>query len=305
MANQKNKLPKSIIILNVIMIIIVLVICGLLISLLYGDQLKAENVPTIEISTDTDENIETGETAEIVPSVTTTTKATTSVSMTKRTTEPTEPVDEPVVNDEPTEEVSSSDGYEQLTYDKAFFENDLFIGDSITTGLHLFGRLDMKNVAADTGYTPYKAYNDAIPMYDGTSKTAFEYAVEMQPKRIFVMLGSNGLASAGAMEDSYRTLIDKLTVSCPDSLIYCISVTPLAKGSTYESTSGITNDKVVAFNEFIKSVCSDNGIKYIDLYSRVSDEDGYFLADYAEVDGMHFKGATYDLMLSVIQNEIS
>lgn len=306
MANQKNKLPTSVIVLNIIMIIIVLVICGLLISLLYGDQLKPEAQPTVEASSSASEVAETLEgTAEVAAAATTTTtKATTSVSMTKRTTEPTEPVYTPEVS-EPTEEADTTAEYTEMSYDKAFFENDLFIGDSITTGLHLFGRLDMKNVAADTGYTPYKAYNEAIPMYDGTSKTALEYAQQMQPKRIFIMLGSNGLAAAGAMEDSYRMLIEKLNAACPDTVLYCISVTPLAKGSTYESTSGITNDKVVDFNSFIKSVCSDNGIKYIDLYSMVTGADGYFLDDYAEVDGMHFKAVTYDLMLSYIQSEIS
>ena len=304
MADPRNKLPRSVIILNIIMIVIVLVICGLLVSLLYGDQFKSANASTSEIgTTETAEATETAEQGESSTTAVTTTKVTSSVSMTKRTTEPTEPVVVPT--EEPEESEETEEVFETLTYSKEFFAEDLFIGDSITTGLHLFGRLDMKNVAADTGYTPYKAYNEAIPMYDGTSQTALQYAEKMQPKRIFVMLGSNGLVAAGAMEDSYKNLLDKLTNACPDSVIYCISVTPLAKGSTYESTSGITNDKVVDFNTFIKGVCSENGIRYLDFYSMVIDSDGYFLEEYAEVDGMHFKGATYDLMLGYIQKSIS
>ena len=303
MANQKNRLPKSVIVLNIIMIVIVLVICGLLISLLYGDQLKPETPPTVEVAASATTEADAGGEAQSSSTAATTTKASSSVSMTKRTTEPTEPVDEPDVPTESEEpdiiEVSNT------AYSKEFFASDLFIGDSITTGLHLFGRLDMKNVAADTGYTPYKAYNDAIPMYDGTSMTALDYAKKMQPKRIFIMLGSNGLAAAGAMEDSYKTLINKLNTACPDSVIYCISVSPLAKGSKYESSSGISNDKVIDFNNFIKGVCSENGIRYLDLYSELIDAEGYLLDEYAEIDGMHFKGVTYDRMLNFIQNSIS
>ena len=306
MANKKNKLPTSIIVLNVIMIIIVVVICGLLISLLYGDQFnKEETPPTVEIALgDTVEAAGTAESASTgeAASTSATTKATSSVSMTKRTTEPTEPVDIP--DDEPTVYEETEEHVDNF-YTKEFFANDLFIGDSITTGIHIFNKLDMKNVAADTGYTPYKAYTDAIPMYDGSSMTALAYAEKMQPKRIFIMLGSNGLATAGVMEDTYGALIDKLTAACPDSVIYCISVTPLAKGSRYEKPDGLNNDAVRKFNTFIKGICSENGMRYIDFYSQVADADGYFLDEYAESDGMHFKSVTYDLMLSHIQNSIS
>ncbi|MBE6902878.1 MAG: hypothetical protein E7478_10405 [Ruminococcaceae bacterium] len=301
MAKPKNRLPNSIIILNIIMIVIVVVICVLLVSLLYGDQFtKEHDVPSVEVSSAATVEAESTAEAKAEPAATTTTKATSSVSMTKRTTEPTEPV---VVPDEP-DETEETVEYQTGVYSKDFFKDDLFIGDSITTGLHLFDRLDMKNVAADTGYTPYKAYTEAIPMHDGTSQTALDYAEKMQPKRIFIMLGSNGLAAAGPMEDSYKTLIEKLTVACPDTMLYCISVSPLAKGSTYESADGLNNEAVKKFNTFIKSICSEYGIRYIDLYSQLVGEDGYFLDTYAEVDGMHFKSATYDLMLAYIQDSI-
>ena len=60
MANQKNRLPKSVIVLNIIMIVIVLVICGLLISLLYGDQLKPETPPTVEVAASATTEAEAG-----------------------------------------------------------------------------------------------------------------------------------------------------------------------------------------------------------------------------------------------------
>ncbi|MGN0688000.1 MAG: GDSL-type esterase/lipase family protein [Oscillospiraceae bacterium] len=305
---NKNKLPTSVVVLNIIMIIIVIVICFLLISLLYGDQFKSNQNNSSDISiSDTSDNSDSGEGAPTSTSATTTTKASSSVSMTKRSTEPTSSAEPTEATDDP-QEPNSDDAPQEsddLSYSKQFFENDLFIGDSITTGLHLFSRLNMKNVAADKGLTPYKAYTDEIPMYDGSSMTAVDYAEKMQPKRIFIMLGSNGLAAAGAMEDSYKTLINKLNAVCPDSVVYCISVTPLAKGSMYESPTGINNDKVKEFNNFIKSVCSENGIRYIDFYSQIIGSDGYFMPEYAEVDGMHFKSVTYDKMLHYIQKTIS
>lgn len=189
-------------------------------------------------------------------------------------------------------------------YNKSFFVNDLFIGDSITTGLSAYGILSPRNVAAAVGYTPYKAYNTEIALGDGSTGTAFDYAVSMQPKRIFIMLGSNGITTASAMEDSYRTLIDKLSDKCPDSEIYCLSVTPVTNDSSAAANSGITNKMITDFNKFIKALAKEKELTYIDLYTLLSDDNGYFLHKYAENDGLHFKGATYKVMLAYIESLI-
>lgn len=214
----------------------------------------------------------------------------------------------PVTEPEPVESEPDSqpDNLDELPtdYNKEFFANDLFIGDSITTGLSAYNILSPKNVAAAVGYTPYKAYNTEIALGDGSTGTAFDYAVSMQPKRIFVMLGSNGIVSASAMEDSYRTLINKLMDKCPDSEIYLLSVTPVTNDSSSAANAGITNEMITDFNKFIKSLAKEKGLTYVDLYTLLSDDNGYFLHEYAENDGLHFKGATYKVMLKYIESII-
>ena len=78
-------------------------------------------------------------------------------------------------------------------YGYDYFDNDLFIGDSIFTGLYLYaGILDADNVAAEIGFTPYRAhYNDL----GGEKGTAVDYAGAKKPKHINIMLGSNTLNS--------------------------------------------------------------------------------------------------------------
>lgn len=210
-----------------------------------------------------------------------------------------EPVDVPASSetDESTAPETPSEPVD-VTYDRAFFTNDLFIGDSIATGLYLYNKLDMQNVAAAVGYTPYKAYTDPIDLYDGSSMTAVDYAVLRQPKRIYVMIGSNGLAAASAMESSYRKMIDKLRENCPESEIYCISLTPVTADTDYISLS---NEAIMGFNAFIEGLCSEYGLSYVDFYTKVVDDSGYFSKSYAEIDGFHFKGGTYDLLLNTVQ----
>lgn len=303
----RPKLPRSVIILNIIMVVLILVICGLAVSLV-NDTVKAEREKTTTTlwceSEEVSDVVPDGESASDTSAATTTTTRV-SVSMTKRTTEPTEPVDVP--NDIP--EVTTPAPVNSGKYTRSFFAEDLFIGDSISTGLYQYDKLDMKNVAAGIGLTPYKAYSNAIDLYDGSSMTALEYAKTMQPKRIFVMLGSNGMASDSdveAMKKSYKTLLEKLCDACPQSKVYCISVTPVTADSSAVAASGnyITNKIIMEFNSYVESLCKELGLRYFDLYSKLVDDSGNFSKEYAEVDGMHFLGKTYDVMLSFLENEL-
>lgn len=189
-------------------------------------------------------------------------------------------------------------------YDKSVFADDLFIGDSITTGFSLYGVLNPKNVAAAVGYTPYKALNNAIDLGNGVTDTAYNYAVSMQPKRIFIMLGSNGITAAASMEDSYRSLVEKLQANCPDSTVYILSVTPVTTDSSSAANAGIDNSMIRSFNNYLKELAAEKSVTYIDLYTLLSDDNGCFLHEYAENDGLHFKGATYKVVLKYIEELI-
>ncbi len=205
-----------------------------------------------------------------------------------------------------TAETSETSYPAEVSYDKEFFNNDLFIGDSITTGFYLYNKLDMRNVAAAVGYTPYKAWHNPVDLYDGTSATALEYAAAMQPERIYIMLGSNGLLNLPLMKTSYPEFLDELIAACPDSAVYCMSVPPITYDSSAAAYSGITNQMALDLNDYIKNtICVDYNLEYLDICTLLSDSDGYFSHDYAEADGMHFKGAAYDVVLDYIENAVS
>ncbi|MDE7194859.1 MAG: hypothetical protein K2O14_12980 [Oscillospiraceae bacterium] len=309
----KPKLPRSVIILNVVMILLILLVCGLTFSLAFSAIKKETPATTVPTTRSTMEALNVSGAEQSEEESEEARPHTPPVSMTKRTTEPTEPPTPPETTPEPTVESQHADNptnessAPSTSWSQEFFADDLFIGDSISTGLYLYGKLEMKNVAAGIGYTPYKAYSEAIDLYDGTSATALEYAQKMQPKRIFIMLGSNGMGSTTdieGMKSTYKTLLEKLTSSCSDSEVYCISVSPVTADSTSAASAGITNEMISDFNASVKAMCGDMGLRYLDLYSLLIDENGYFNTDYAEVDGLHFLGTTYDVMLSFIQSEI-
>lgn len=189
-------------------------------------------------------------------------------------------------------------------YDDEFFKDDLFIGDSIFTGLYLYGYINQKNVAAAVGYTPYKAMHSSFgTTYSGS---ATDYAAERKPKRIFIMLGSNTMGSGTNFDvivTQYGTMLKSLEQNCPDSKIVVISIPPITSDSSLAASSNIKNSDIISVNTKLKKMADSVGVDYFDLNSMLSDENGYFIKDYAEVDGLHFKGATYKVLLSALQSK--
>lgn len=298
---KKPKLPKAIVIMYALMIIVLLGICTGVFIVLFSN--VSENQGKSQNSSESAAIIESSSAQSEKPVSSSAESSSESIIFTSdsgseyigSTDSSTESTSTSNIIYTPSETLSES-------FDRAFFEDDLFIGDSIFTGLYLYdGYLAEKNVAAAVGYTPYGAMSKAI---DSKGMTALEYAKEMQPKRIFIMLGSNALSggSHSGLEESYRELVSRLMGACPNTDICCISITPTARYNDYPN---IDNSEVREVNAVIKSMCSELGLKYCDLYSLISDEDGYFRDDYAEVDGMHFLGKTYAVLLSALQKIMS
>lgn len=206
---------------------------------------------------------------------------------------------QPGENTEETTAETEEDSLISPTYDPTFFQNDLFIGDSISTGLYLYDYLKKDNVFAEVGLNPESAATREI---DG--ETCIQRAQSLNAKHIYIMLGSNGLAF---LEPDYMTskmgeLVDKLKAACPSAQICVISISPVTKA--HEAEGAETMSKVNAYNTALEKLCSTNNCKYVDLCSLLLDDEGYFADKYAEEDGLHFKGNTYKLLLSTAQKAV-
>lgn len=184
-------------------------------------------------------------------------------------------------------------------YDRAFFSDDLFIGDSISTGLPLYDYLDSENVFAEVGLNPESAVTHKIGDY-----TCVEKAAAMQPKRIYIMLGTNGLAfmDADYMALRMTELVAELEMACPTAKICIISLPPVTKEREAEGNE--TMAKINEYNSQLEALCTQGGFTYVDICSKLTDSEGYFSSQYAEADGLHFLGSAYALLLGTIQNQI-
>ncbi|MDE7361683.1 MAG: DUF4358 domain-containing protein [Oscillospiraceae bacterium] len=192
-------------------------------------------------------------------------------------------------------------------YDEEFFADDLFIGDSIFTGLYLYSYTERDRVAAVGGYTPYRAVHRAFDE-DRYPGSAADYAKEKQPRHIIIMLGSNGLSPDTDLEEyikDYRELLNTLRADCPNSVICVVSVPPITAYSSMAAYSGITNALIDELNEKILALCGELNAVYCDLNSVLKDKNGCFDEEYAYDDGMHFVGKTYPVLLSRVEKTLT
>ena len=290
---KKKKLPTPVIVTNILMICVILAICGVVFAVAYNniqyDKADASRSSGTRSTSSSASGAQNG---------TSSVNAAVSSALSSPDTSVSAPA-------------SSSDDNSSWTvvantgeFDPEFFKDDLFIGDSIFTGLYLYSHIDRKNVAAAVGYTAYGAQVNPFDE-DYYSGSAAAYAKDKQPKRIITMLGSNSLSPQTDFDDfinGYRGLLNTLRRDCPESTICVISVPPIAANSSMASYSGVTNTIIDTANTKIKALCDDLGVLYYDLNSILKDADGYFSEEYAEGDGMHFLGTTYPVLLSGVQN---
>ena len=288
--NKVDGISLAIVILN-IAIVAVLILLVVLIYLYMTGKLEPADVANMD---------QPKEAASIVTTVITTDTVETETEPeeeTAETTDETEP-EETEPSEEETEE-STLTAIESDSYDESFFANDYFIGDSIYTGLINYGYFPESQVFAQVGLNPDSALTKEEGGYTAVSK-----AEEMQPKRIFIMLGSNGLAYLGNthMADQMKVLVEQLREVCPDSYIYVVSIPPVTKEHDAEGQE--TMVMVNGYNKLLKSMCEEAGVVYLDLCSKLQDSTGYFSEAYAEADGLHFLGTAYKRMLSFFQRSI-
>jgi len=175
-----------------------------------------------------------------------------------------------------------------------YFDDAVFIGDSITTGISLYDVMSNAEVYASTGVGISNVLTKEIATVDGANMTIPAALEKTTPGKIYILLGANSLA--GNLDDvanEYSRILDRIIAASPESIVYVQSVFPINEeiyGRKYNGS--ITNETIRTFNEKLMSICGEKSIYYLDLYSLFADENGE-LSNEVTADGLHIFSAKY------------
>ena len=124
----------------------------------------------------------------------------------------------------------------------------------------------------------------------------------VRPDQVFLMIGINALKNDNIEEciEDYGVLVDNIR-SRGDFELYLMSVTPVSKSDS--GNDDPRPDVIIAFNEAIARIAEEKGATYIDLYSRLRDDEGYVQPEYT-ADGLHLSDDAYEVWAECIEDYI-
>lgn len=176
-----------------------------------------------------------------------------------------------------------------------YFDDALFVGDSITEGIKLYDVMSNVTVLADTGVNLNSLYTkDVVELEDGSVVPILEATQYYNPGKIYLMMGINSMLSdEESFRESYAQVVDTLISQHPDAILYIQSILPVT--AEYEQSSGAVADnaKIDRYNEILKDLAEEKGVYYLNVAEVFKDENGCLPTEASPHDGIHFSSSWY------------
>jgi len=159
----------------------------------------------------------------------------------------------------------------------------VFLGDSITDFLNFDEFLPAhhvinRGIAGDTTHGVLYRLGEVI---------------SLRPKKLFLLIGTNDIPYRLDTLGNIREIVLRLREGTPETKIYLQSIFP----TRYMHDR--PNPKITALNEGIKSIASEAGCEYLNIYPKFLDSDGK-LADEYTTDGLHLSRAGYAVWMDFV-----
>lgn len=215
------------------------------------------------------------------------------------TPEPTvEPTPEPVVEQPVAEQpvyVAPQPSYSEgngvfMVTDTSYFDDALFVGDSRTMGLYLYGTLKNATYFADTGMSAAQAATKVAEQPGGMN---LQGMLQSRPfGKVYILFGINEISSPPeGIAATCQTLINMVHSIQPDAIVY-IQANPHVTPSRNASDSRFNNTRINALNAQLAMLANNVNIFYIDVNELFDDGTGCMRQECSS-DGIHLKARYY------------
>lgn len=128
-----------------------------------------------------------------------------------------------------------------------------------------------------------------------------EKATSLKPKRIFLMVGINDLGSTyppQTVVEGHKRLWDQIQAQVPDTELIVLSILPVIEAKT---SFRVSNKSVVNINQQLARLAEKRGLKFVDLYSPMADNNGELKKELTR-DGVHLTPVAYEIWVSRISH---
>lgn len=219
---------------------------------------------------------------------------------------------------EATEETADATGSDNSTISvseeeiDAYFQNSVFVGDSIMLGFRNYCMKQKDSFLNDIQFLAAGSFSvtnalwdvtekSVHPVYKGEKRQIWESISMIDTPRIFLFFGMNDLNVSGLEGtcEKYKELISRIKEKSPDVEVHIMSMTYTLKGA---GKGKLKNNTIREFNELLKAMASENGWGYLDIAAPLSDENGDLARQYCSDGFVHQSRAAYDVWSTVIRD---
>lgn len=187
-----------------------------------------------------------------------------------------------------------------------YFSHSLFIGDSRTEGLRLYGGVKDADFFSKTSMSIYSLPKDQLEVTGMGKKTIAQVLDAKKYQTIYIMLGINEVGSnKNTTVSRYRTFIDEVRQKQPDAtVVVCanLHVSKAKSDASEKSGSSITNKNIDTLNGMLAELADGDKVRYLDVNPQFDDANGALDASRTG-DGVHMKAKYYPQWMAWIAEQ--
>ena len=144
------------------------------------------------------------------------------------------------------------------------------------------------------------AYYATTPIvYETGEQISIREAVERaKPEYLVIALGVNGVSFMDEewFVRDYTDIIEIVKEASPETKIILNSIFPIS--TTYPHQKDVNNNKIRTANGWIEQIAADTGVRFINSYESVVDEDGNLPVSSSRGDGLHMNGDAFSKVMA-------
>lgn len=189
-----------------------------------------------------------------------------------------------------------------------YFNDALFVGDSITAGIQSYSLMKNAEVVAFTGINTDTIMSREVIRNDAGELETMPKAISRHTKaqKIYVMLGANGIGWIGkeSFIKNYGIFLDAIRESHPDADIYVQSILPVT-ASKEKGDEKFANSKIRDYNAALQQLAEEKQMYYLNVAEALEDENGCLPEEASPTDGMHFGPKYYEIWFEYLKQHVA
>ncbi len=183
-----------------------------------------------------------------------------------------------------------------------YFDDTVFVGDSISFGIASYGYSTFDHVFAKVGLSQHSALTSRCVYTSKTNSMTIADALKLaKPGKVILTIGINIIYSykSDAFYNDYKKLVEKIKNATPDSKIIIQSILPVTQKWANANGKPNSHQAIIYANQKLYEIAKEYDCYFLHSFEDLCDENGFMISEYSS-DGLHLSRKGYEKMFNHI-----